>query len=331
MNLMSSEVLRKASQFSDWRIYPKDKHKSCALDDVVIADGVIDRRWVTFDQFDSDQKLFLEALIFACQSQEVWSSYSLEFYQIGVDNNAGPIGLRFRVQDVDNFYAISKLTSKAVDLSALQGVTQEVRNFILSSSLQRTGGLVIACGDARVGKSLFVSASMRERLVKYGGYCLVLSDPIEHFLGDDDSSLVGEKGKADYIDVSSIGYTKALPISLRSYPLGQRGSMIFGETRCDMNAFDLVNSANNGHLIFTTLHASSPDAAIDRLVSWCSRSNVAPEVVRNILASSLQGITFHSFSHGKFHISSYPANEETRKLIRVGHPLPFMSSRQIKV
>ncbi len=158
-----------------------------------------------------------------------------------------------------------------------------------------------------------------------------MSDPIEHLLGEDETSSVGDNGKADYIDVSTIGYTNALPITLRSYPKALRGSMLFGEVRSDENAYDLIKSASNGHLIFTTLHASSPDAAIDRLVTACSKSNVSHEQVRSILASSLQGITFHNYSHGKFSITPYPATEETRKLIRQGHPLPFMSSRPFKV
>lgn len=330
---MSPEVIRKASQFSDWRIYPNSVKKSCALNDIGIAEseGLKERRWITYDHFDSDLIVFFDALLSACQSQPAWSSYALEFYQISDQHTVGPIGIRLRVQDAGNFYAISKLTSNAVDLCDLQGVTSEVKNFILSSSMQRTGGLVIACGETRVGKSLFIAASMRERLLKFGGYCLVVSDPIEHLLGEDETSQVGEKGKADYIDVSTIGYTNALPITLRSYPKAVRGSMLFGEIRSDENAFDLIKSASNGHLIFTTLHASSPDAAIDRLVTGCSKSNVSHDQVRRILASSIQGITFHNFSHGKFSITPYVATEETRKLIRQGSPLPFLSSRQPKV
>lgn len=330
---ISPAVLRNASQFSDWRIYPNTLNKSCALIDIgsSFSDGTIDRRWIQYENFDSDLKEFLETLARECKSHPTWSSYGMEFYQQLDTGKIGSICLRFRVQDAGNFYAISKLTTNAVNLSDLQGMTSEVTNFILGSGMHRSGGLVIACGETRVGKSLFIAASMRERLIKYGGYCLVVSDPIEHLLGADETSCIGEKAKADYIDVSKLGYTEALPVILRSFPLGLRGSLIFGEIRSDLNAFDLIKTANNGHLIFTTIHASSPDSAIDRLVAGCSQNNVSPELVRSILASSLQGITYHNYSNGKFSITPYPATEETKKLIRQGHPLPFKSSKQFTV
>lgn len=153
-----------------------------------------------------------------------------------------------------------------------------------------------------------------------------MADPPEQPLGDAGGHQVGEHGYVDEVDVSEIGYTKGLTHSLRSFPIGKVGMLFYGEIRSDSNAFDLINASCDGHEVISTMHAMSPDAALERLISWGVRSGVPVDVVRSMLAQSLFGIVFHRLEAGRFMISAHLVNEQTKQRIREGNALPIKST-----
>lgn len=320
---MALNLYEEASQFSDWRLYIGEQARCCGLlssSTSVNFSEVNVGSWVPFNDLTLTLQEYVQSLLDICKDKNHWESFLIEFQCPDREF------LRYRVQELKGIYALKKLTGKTMDLSDLQGVTDSVLKFITNPQWKLTGGLVLMVGDASVGKSLFTAAAMRERLKLFGGYCLVLGDPPEHSLGDNGSSFVGSNGYVDYVDVSSIGYTDALMHSLRTYPMQKKGSLIFSEIRSDANASDLINSASNGHLIFATLHAKSPDAALERLISWAIRSGVTVEIIRNMIASTLLGITYHSILLSKHQTKEFPCTDEIKNKIRQGHPLPFQSA-----
>lgn len=325
---ISSITFDQIKHYSDWRLYPDDLPRTSALQGLAVEGQALQttgRDWITFEAMPDDVRGFASLLLEACCASRQWTSFAVEFV---VDDTARTI--RFRVQSLGGFFACRLLFSVPTTLDDITGVTPEVREFIMSHHLSVQGGLVLMVGNAGTGKSVFASSAMRQRLQTYGGHLVVVGDPPEQPVGDGGLSRVGRLGYVDTVDVCEIGYTQALSMVLRSYPTGKKGSLLFSEIRSDSNAFDLVNSAINGHVVFATMHGISPDAALDRLISWCVRGGVPIDVVRNMLSQSLYGITFHRHEHGKFQITAYPSTDETRKKIRDGYPLPFKATAVLK-
>lgn len=321
-------VLHQASQFSDWRLYPSELSRCCGLEAISKVSGDIkmdgSRHWKGFEEFSPELKVFTELFLSICTKHQDGSSFAVAFGTVDGQR------LRIRVQSLGGFYAGRFIVSQPLDLDAISGVTKEVRDLVMSTRLNASGGLVLMAGNAGTGKSVFAAAAMRHRLKEFGGHLVVAGDPPEQPVGDDGLSMVGLNGYVDTVDICEIGYTKGLSMILRSYPAGKRPSLLFNEIRSDSNAFDLVNCALNGQVIFATIHASSADACVDRLISWCVRGGGDIALVRNMLAQSLFGVTVHRIDHGSFKIFPFMCSEETRQKIRDGYALPFKATALTK-
>ncbi|MBC3871448.1 ATPase, T2SS/T4P/T4SS family [Undibacterium oligocarboniphilum] len=309
---VDSEMIEAASHFSDWRIYPDNMH-SCV--------GMVGKKWLNFALMTPRMQNFVQLFIDAIK-QHAGLDFSVQF-------QSGQLNLKIRLARFPGYLAGRSMSINTPDLDRLTS-NKDVKDLVLSSVLNIQGGLVICIGNPGTGKSYFAHAATRERLKQYGGHLVVIGDPLESPIGDDGTFVVGTNGYVDEIDVSEIGATLGLKMALRSYPVGIKPLLLFSEVRSDTNAFDLVNAAINGFTIFTTTHASTPDACVDRLISWCVKGGVDIGLVRNMLAQSLFGITSHKFEHGQFTIYAYPCLEETRKRIREGLPLPFKSTAAMK-
>lgn len=321
---ITESVLNEAIRFSDWRLYSINIADCCALeglrDENNASSSITTRSWILYDNLPSALKIFCDKLIFACtENSNPWRCFNIDFTD-------GKSRLRYRSQEMGGYFACKQILTKPPDLDNLSGLSDPVKSLLLAQKLRTTGGLILMVGDTGTGKTTTASAAVRERLKKFGGYCLVLSDPPEQPLGDDNGHLVGSNGYVDEIDVSEIGYTKGLTHSLRSFPIGQSGILFYGEIRSDSNAFDLINASCDGHEVISTMHAMSPDAALERLISWGVRSGVPVDVVRSLLAQSLFGIVFHRLEYGRFILSAYLVTEDAKQKIRDGHALPIKST-----
>lgn len=330
MILIPDDMLSEASQYSDWRLYPENVERCSALPEVLMESGSISksqsqsiRAWERFPSFSENLKKFSVKFLDECCATGV-EKFATEFISESGKH------LRFRVQSLGGYFACRFIHSMPINLDELAGLTQSLKDLVLSSNLSDKGGLILFVGNVGTGKSVCAAASMRERLKIFGGHLVVVGDPPEQPVGDDGLSFVGESGFVDTVDICKIGYTTGLSMILRSYPAGVRPSLLFNEIRSDSNAFDLIHSALNGQVTFATMHASSADAAIDRLIAWCVRGGTDITLVRNMLSQSLFGITHHRIEYGKVKITPYICSDETRQKIREGHPLPIKATTPIK-
>ena len=320
------QMLSLVSRYSDWRIYPNDIARCSALPSPRNFDGdEQDRNWVLYESLQELEKIFVTLFMNECVSRNEDRGFEVNF-----NCDTSPNKLKIRVEPFGDYFAGRFIYSDPKSLDELDGVSAEVRDFIMSTSLSIKGGLVLMAGNAGTGKSVFAHAAMRQRLLKYGGHLVVAGDPPEQPVGDSGLNRVGKNGYVDVVDIGHIGFSAGLAKIMRSYPAGKKSYLLFNEIRMDSNAFDLVNIALNGQVVFSTIHASTADAALDRLVSWCIRSGLDIELVRNMIAQSLYGITMHKYEMGNFKIFPNICNEETRKKIREGSMFPFQSSAPLK-
>ncbi|WP_321820766.1 MULTISPECIES: ATPase, T2SS/T4P/T4SS family [unclassified Burkholderia] len=333
---VKSESIAEARAFSDWRLYDADPEETCALPNQeqagkgtlapeVAREGVrpdMDRPWQEYGVLSMNLRRFADTLREHCKEESQHNPFAAFLLDIQ-DESSGHRAIRYRAQAMGGFYALKHIPLRPIPLDKLHGINVAAKKLALSSKLRTDGGLLLCVGDTGAGKSTGANAVVRERLLKYGGYCLTLADPLETPLGDDGGHRVGTNGYVDEVDVRSIGFTAALEHALRAFPIGAPGMLYYGEVRSNSNSVDLLNIACDGHEVITTVHGMTPDAAVTRLIATATRAGLAPEIAREQIAQSLRGVLFHSYAYGSWQIRAYEASDRILQGIRDGSPAPF--------
>lgn len=140
-------------------------------------------------------------------------------------------------------------------------------------------GLVIVAGATNQGKSTTIAAIIHEINRNLPHHIVTLEDPIE-FVHKPVSCVVNQREKGT--DFSS--YRDGLRAALRQSP----HVILIGEVR-DADEMEVVlSAAETGHLVITTLHATSVRGTIQRIAGMYSG---AQEIeIRNRLASCLKWV-----------------------------------------
>lgn len=188
--------------------------------------------------------------------------------------------------------------------------------FMLPSFLH--GGLVLIAAVTGQGKSTTVAGMVRSRLEKFGGYCRTIEDPPE-------SPLQGRHGNGYCIQTpvdpalpQNEGYAAALRSALRSYPTLPGGGTIcvVGEVRDGDTAAELIRAAVNGHLVITTVHASSAPTAIGRLAAL-AEPVMGVSSARDLLSSALR-LVVHQQLHLNFKAKGWGRGRITGEILYSG-------------
>jgi twitching motility protein PilU len=130
-------------------------------------------------------------------------------------------------------------------------------------------GLVLVAGATGAGKSTTVAALLHHRVTRSRGHVVTVEDPVE-FLHASDQSLVSQRE----VGIDTASYLVGLKNALRQAP-----DVIFvGELRDAETAAVALHSAETGHLVLSTLHATNATTALERLLHFFS-----PEVRVSIL------------------------------------------------
>lgn len=151
---------------------------------------------------------------------------------------------------------------------------------VLKSLLVLTNGLIIITGPAGSGKSTTLAAMVEYINTTRSCNIITIEDPIEYIYTNKRSSI-----NQIQVERDTHSYAAALRASLRQDP----NVILLGELR-DIETMRLaLIAAETGHLVMTTLHASSAPLAVTRIVDSFPRAE--KNRVRNLLSETLQAIS----------------------------------------
>ena len=183
---------------------------------------------------------------------------------------------RFRV---DMFY------QRDLPGMVLRRVKKEFKNFAelglpdtVKNICNYERGIVLVCGPARSGKSTTISTMINHINNTKRIHIVTVEDPIEYQY-DDNKSIINQRE----IGVDTQSFSSALKHIMRQDP----DLVFFGELR-DQDGFQtVINVAETGHLVFTTLHAHSAIQAVDRSLEYFSvdmRDQIRMQIANNLIA-----------------------------------------------
>ena len=144
----------------------------------------------------------------------------------------------------------------------------ELPPFVGDLALERQG-LILVVGATGAGKSTTVAAMLHHRTKRARGHVVTIEDPVE-FVHTADQSIVSQRE----VGIDTESYLVGLKNALRQAP-----DVIFvGELRDSETAAVALHSAETGHLVLSTLHATNATTAVERLLHFFH-----PEVRASVL------------------------------------------------
>ncbi len=150
----------------------------------------------------------------------------------------------------------------------------------LENFCQQDRGLVLVTGSTNSGKSTTLAAMISYMNKNFRRHIITIEDPIE-YLHHDNLSIINQREVG--IDTDSFG--EALRHVLRQDP----DVILVGEMR-DADSFSAaLQAAETGHLVLSTVHASSASNTIDRILDFF-REPVVCDQARFQLANNLVAI-----------------------------------------
>ncbi|AHE99546.1 PilT/PilU family type 4a pilus ATPase [Thioalkalivibrio paradoxus] len=143
---------------------------------------------------------------------------------------------------------------------------------VLKTFAMHRNGLVLIVGATGTGKSTTLATMIDHRAREETGHILTVEDPIE-FLFSHRRALVGQRE----VGIDTPSYELALQDGMREAP----DVIMVGEVRSRETMRAALTYADTGHLVLTTLHATSANQAMDRLI------NMFPEDFRGQILADL--------------------------------------------
>lgn len=150
---------------------------------------------------------------------------------------------------------------------------------VLNTLIDAPRGIVILSGATGSGKSSTLAALIGGINRKYERRIITVEDPIEYTF-EDDCSVITQRE----VGLDTLSFREALRQVLRQDP----DVILIGEIRDAETLRIALLAAETGHLVFTTLHASSAALAVPRLLDEIPKSE--RDQSRQALAANLQAI-----------------------------------------
>ncbi len=130
---------------------------------------------------------------------------------------------------------------------------------LLGALVLERQGLVLVVGATGAGKSTTVAAMLHHRNLNAPGHIVTIEDPVE-FIHERRRSVISQRE----VGIDTESYLVALQNALRQAP-----DVIFvGELRDRETVTIALHSAETGHLVLSTLHATNATGAIERLLNF---------------------------------------------------------------
>lgn len=140
-------------------------------------------------------------------------------------------------------------------------------------------GLILVTGPTGSGKSTTLAAMVDYINTTTDKHILTIEDPVE-YIHTSKKSLINHRE----VGRDTVSFARALKSALREDP----DVILVGEMR-DRETISLaLTAAETGHLVLGTLHASSANKTVDRIIDVFPEGD--KEMIRAMLSGSLQGV-----------------------------------------
>ncbi len=196
-------------------------------------------------------------------------------------------GVRVRISkqhlaDGQSWACLRRINTQIPDITKL-GIAPQLLAHI--RSLGKRDGLVLVAGATGAGKTTTAAAMLADYLSQNGGTAVTIEDPVEFIM----KGRHGEGGYCFQVEVDSEeGWAMSVKRALRWAPR----YIFVGEIRTPKAAEQLLRAATTGHMVITTVHASSPEESLMGLI-YLAEQAMGPGV-ENILAAGLTALVHQS-------------------------------------
>jgi len=137
-------------------------------------------------------------------------------------------------------------------------------------------GLVLFTGPTGSGKSSAIAAIIEHININQKRRIVTLEDPIEFWYEQKRAAVIQREKYADFLD-----YPTAVRYALQQAP----DVIVVGELHDEHSMMAAIEAAETGHVVFATLHTSTVQDTVDRILSTVGAGNHG---IRSMLASCLQ-------------------------------------------
>ena len=251
-----------------------DLHLSPGNPPIVRVNGILRR--VKADRLNSDA---IRSMIYSVMNEEQRAAYEKEMdldFAISLGEQA-----RFRV----NAFTTREGTAAVFRSIPTQVPTIEQLELppIMRRFAELESGIVLVTGPTGSGKSTTLAAIINHINLTMPKHILTIEDPVEFF----------HTSKRALISHREVGAdTKSFKVALKSALREDPDVILVGEMR-DYETISLaLTAAETGHLVFGTLHSSSANKTVDRIIDVFPSGD--KDMVRTMLASSIQGVVAQS-------------------------------------
>jgi twitching motility protein PilT len=202
-------------------------------------------------------------------------------------NERGTVDLAYAVTKADRF-RVNIFRQRGTTSLVARRINPKVPNYtelrlpeIFSKIAEKEQGLIILAGITGSGKSTTIAAMIEQINDSKNVHIVTIEDPIEFSYTD----------KKAFINQREIGldcdtYEHGIRAMMREDP----DVILIGEMRDRMTFQAAIQAAETGHLVFSTLHASSAPGAITRLLELFPKDQHAN--IRQALSANLVAIAF---------------------------------------
>lgn len=148
---------------------------------------------------------------------------------------------------------------------------------VVNHAIELKQGLILVTGPTGQGKSTTIAGIMEKINQTRSEHIVTIEDPIE-FLFESKKSFVQQIE----LSLDTVNWTSSLKSITRVDP----NIIMVGEINDFDSMLAVMNLAETGHLVFSTLHTNSASQTIDRILSSCPQS--MQEQIRNQLSLTLE-------------------------------------------
>jgi twitching motility protein PilT len=219
----------------------------------------------------------MEALVREMLTPEQWTTFE----------HAGAIDLAYAISKTERF-RINIFRQRGQISLAARRINPKIPTYgqlhlpdIFTKIAENEQGLILLAGITGSGKSTTIAAMLEQINASRACHIVTVEDPIEYMYVD----------KKAYINQREIGLdVESYELAIRSLMREDPDVILIGEMRDRLTFQAGIQASETGHLVFSTIHASSAGGAITRILELFPQEMHAN--IRQALAANLKAVVF---------------------------------------